>query len=100
MLAPDRHHRKVSTENCGHNGRFSRDGFLQALRSIGASGGVTYCHTLMGQPGTEEVHSGFLSCPRDVWVQAFGEPENVVHREGLGTRSPPTRGATSVLMDP
>ena len=89
MLASSRHHREVRTKSCAHDGRFSRDGFLQALRLIGATGGVTYCHTLVGQPGTEEVHSGFLSCPRKVWVQAFGELENVVHREDPGTRSPP-----------
>ena len=81
MFATDRHIRKASTKRRTQEGRWSRDGFFQALRAMGATGHVTYCHSPMGTSDTEEVHSGFLSCPREAWVQAFGDPETVVHHE-------------------
>ena len=87
MLATDRHPRKVSTKRSAQDGRFCREDFLQALRAMGATGGVT--HSQVGTPDTEEVHGGFLSCSREAWVQAFGEPENVVAREDQETRGAP-----------
>ena len=61
---------------------------LKTLRMLGGRHTVSYCQLRMDSDEIEEVHSGFLSCSRDVWVSHFGEPEDPQEHRELSERRP------------
>ncbi len=57
--------------------RPSREDFLLSLNRLGANLGVRYYRASEDGTGIEEVQAVALSCTRDAWVGAFGEPEEI-----------------------
>lgn len=63
----------------------SRDEFIQRLRRLGASLGMTFRRESAQNGTVEEVQPLFLSCPRDDWIKAFGEPHQIRTRRDSET---------------
>jgi hypothetical protein len=53
------------------------DGLLRTLRRLGGSVGVSYCCHGDVTGDIREVQTVFVSCPREAWVRAFGEPQQL-----------------------
>jgi hypothetical protein len=51
--------------------------FLQMLRQLGGSVGVSYCCRDARGGGIQEIQAVFVSCPRNAWVQLLGEPKDI-----------------------
>jgi hypothetical protein len=62
----------------GHyaRGEGFHDFFTRMARRLGGSVGVNYC-CRDRRGGVQEVQTVFLSCPREAWVENFGEPQHV-----------------------
>ena len=66
----------------------TRDELIRLVRRLGARPGVRYCRSPPDGSPIEEIWSTYLSCPRERWVELFGEPQHVLERRDARSGQP------------